>query len=235
MANALVDVCIPMHNAFDYVLKCINSLHINTKEKIRLVIHDDASDDENATLVRTFAEHCSAPILLARSEHQCWFTTSVNRCLKYIQSEWVLVVNSDVQILDNEWLEKLIHIHNSNHKCGLIGCPDNTIGQELFQETWQKVQGHFWFFNSSNFPLVGLLDESNQDNIHIRSDDEWSERWRKHGFRTFIATNLRHRHGGDSHPAGGASWGRNLAAMPTRLEHVALARSTPPAVLVDKC
>jgi hypothetical protein len=46
---------------------------------------------------------------------------------------------------------------------------------------------------------------------------------------------LRHRHGGDSHPAGGASWGRNLAAMPTRLEHVALARSTPPAVLVDKC
>lgn len=235
MTEPYVDICIPVHNAWDYLERCILSIYKNTIVPYRLVIHDDASDEPlTISYMDELAREFQGRITIARSERQCWFTTSVNRCLQLTKAQWILVVNSDVQIQDPEWFEKFMLIHEGTERAGLIGCPDSRFDDRVGYEVDGKVQGHIWFFKRENLQHVGLLDEQNPDCIHIRSDDEWSARWRSKGFKTMLATSIRHLHGGDSHPGGGASWGRQIAGMPSKNEHVAVARSLPMRILVDR-
>jgi glycosyltransferase involved in cell wall biosynthesis len=234
VTEPIVDICIPVHNAWDYVQRCLAGIIFNTVVPKRWIIHDDASERDTSEQLMIFAETLEKNITLARSDKQCWFTTSVNRCLSLTKAEWVIVLNSDIEIQDTYWFEKLQSLHQSlGEKAGLIGCPDSGY-HEGHYDVDGKVQGHLWFFKRQHLEVVGLLDESNPDLIHIRSDDEWSARWRARGFRTTLACDIRHVHGGDSHPGGGASWGRRLHEMPTRLEHVVEARATPMRILVDK-
>lgn len=234
MIPVSVDVCVPVHNALPLVKRCLTSIHANTKEPYRMIVHDDASDPETAEWLEGTLRMQNAPVILIRSDKQCWFTTSVNRCLQMTTAPWVVVLNSDVEIQDPEWFEKLIAVHGSREMVGLLGCPDSIYADQPAYEVDGKIQGHLWFFRWKNMQTVGLLDEQNQDLIHIRSDDEWSARWRARGFKTLLVPNIRHVHGDESCPGGGASWGRQVGNMPSRLEHVREARELPPRLLIAR-
>jgi glycosyltransferase involved in cell wall biosynthesis len=229
---AVLDICVPVHNAISLVARCLASISWRTRLKHRLIIHDDASDQETAGFLEGYMTVRSGPSILIRSDRQCWFTTSVNRCLQMSKAPFVVVLNSDIEIRDHEWIDKLLYAWAFHG--GLIGTPDCAPHPGEAYEIDGKVQGHLWFFARKEMQVVGLLDESNRDLIHIRSDDEWSARWRSRGYKTSLLPSLYHVHGDETCPGGGASWGRKLDVMPTLLEHVAEARMFPPRVIVER-
>ncbi len=233
LTPVLLDVCVPVHNALPLVKRCLASIKTCTSATYRLIVHDDASDSETYDWVRNalMVPHFQNAILL-RSDRQCWFTTSVNRCLAMTKAHFVAVLNSDVELRELKWFERLLAAWLQ--RGGLIGTPDNLRHPGDAYGVDGKVQGHLWFFRRADMQKVGLLDESSGDTIHIRSDDEWSARWRHYGFNTSLLPSLEHVHGDESCPGGGASWGRNLMAMPKQLSEVAEARAAAPRLIVER-
>jgi hypothetical protein len=203
-----------------------------------VIIHDDASEARTASELVNWAEHAKMPVILVRSPLQVWFTTSVNRCLLERSSEFVLIINSDIAIQEWNWFQKCMMAWESAENPGLLGQADNyPVTDRLIPDFAPgKVQGHWWFTSLANINKVGLLNEEEPSEIHIRSDDAWSAAFRKAGFKNYLMTNLHIAHGweGTAWPCGGASWDRDLKRLPKWID-VLRARAHPPEVMRFRC
>lgn len=237
MSRVPVDVCVPIHGALPYVKRCLAAICGHSwSHPSRLILHDDASDPETAAWLETMAQAHDGPVTLIRSDAQVWFTTSVNRCLAECMTDhWIAIVNSDVEIQDPDWISKFQAVYDQDPNAGLIGVPDSLYseGPPPWYEERGKVQGHLWFFRGDRLLQVGKLSEREPAEVHIRSDDAWSEVFRQKGFTNYLRTDVRHVHGGDSHPGGGASWNRDIGKLPKWID-VLHARNKLPRVLVRK-
>jgi len=228
-----VDICVPIHNALPYVKRCLAAICGHTLKPFRLILHDDASDPETAAWLETMARAHDGPIVLLRSDAQVWFTTSVNRCLTRCTADWIAILNSDVEIQDAHWAEKFQAVYDEDPNAGLLGAADSIYVEGPPYVAEGKVQGHLWFLRGDRLRTVGKLGEREPAEVHIRSDDAWSAKFRLLGFTNYYLTNVRHVHGGESHPGGGASWNRDLGKLPKWID-VVHARNKPPRVLVEK-
>lgn len=225
-----VDVCIPVHNAMSFVRTCFAFVSLNTEAPFRFVIHDDASAPPTEQFLTEWVQSVRRPVTLVRSDERVWFTSSVNRCLAHIRSPWVLVLNSDVQILDKRWFEKSKAAFLADPKTGLLGQVDHAYEDGWPQVAPGKVQGHFWFTSVERIRQVGPLRETEPSEVHIASDDAWSEAFRRHGFTNYYMTHVRIRHGWGDYPTGGASWGRDVSLLP-KWQSVRRARMRPARIV----
>lgn len=229
-----LDVCVPVHGALPYVKRCLAAICGHTRPPFRLILHDDASDPETAAWLETMAKAHDGPIVLLRSDAQVWFTTSVNRCLgECFADHWIAIVNSDVEIQDPYWVSKFQAVYAENLQAGLLGATDSIYVEGPPYVAEGKVQGHLWFLRGDRLATVGKLSEREPLEVHIRSDDAWSEAFRARGFTNYYLTDIRHVHGGESHPGGGASWNRDIGKLPKWID-VLHARNKLPRILVRK-
>jgi glycosyltransferase involved in cell wall biosynthesis len=231
----MIDVAVPVRGALPYVQRCLAAICGHTPKPFRLILHDDASDPETARWLEVFSRAYAAydgPITLLRSDAQVWFTTSVNRCLAKCSADWIAILNSDVEIQDPDWVSKFQAVYEQDPKAGLLGAADS-YGDAPPTVAEGKVQGSFWFLRGDRLRTVGKLGEREPAEVHIRSDDAWSAAFRLHGFTNYYLTNVRHVHGGESHPGGGASWNRDIGKLPKWID-VVHARNKPVRVLVEK-
>lgn len=226
-----LDICVPVHNALPFVQRCLESIAETTSVPYRLIVHDDASEPATADWLREWApRRLGGEVILVRSPKQVWFTSSVNRCLAFVRGGWVLILNSDVVLQDDQWFKKCLAAWGDH--VGLLGQIDHACfeGPPIFQES--KVQGHFWFTHIDRIRRVGQLRETEPKEVHICSDDAWCAAFRKHGFTNYSLTSIKLRHGWDDTPfeAGGASWSRDLNRLPRWID-VVHARATPPVLV----
>lgn len=98
-------VVIPVFNAYDDVLECIESITANTHTDTAIVIFDDASTDGRVTAtLQPMAEARGFAYL--RNSANLGFVEVVNRAFDWCAPRDIVVVNSDV-IVPPEWLERL--------------------------------------------------------------------------------------------------------------------------------
>lgn len=104
----MVDVIVPIYNAYDYVEKCINSIIKSSNlSKNRLILIDDKSPDSRIYgLLGSFKEKYSdLNFVVLQNEENMGFVATVNRGMKYSDND-VILLNSDTEVT-NQWIEKM--------------------------------------------------------------------------------------------------------------------------------
>lgn len=105
----MVDIIIPIYNAYDVLRDCLNSVLKNTDLKInRLILVNDKSTDSRIypmldNYCKTYSEF---NIVLLDNKHNLGFVGSVNRAMKYSEKNDVLLLNSDTEVPPN-WIENI--------------------------------------------------------------------------------------------------------------------------------
>lgn len=102
----MVDIIVPIYNAYEDLTKCIASIWRNTdlKRNRLLLINDKSTDDRIFSYLETIS---GENIVVYNSERNYGFSASVNIGMNYSQENDVLLLNSDT-IVTSGWLEKIV-------------------------------------------------------------------------------------------------------------------------------
>ncbi len=101
MLSASVTAVIPVHNRADLLARLLATLRAQTVPFAEIVVVDDASTDGAPALAR--ANGCR----VIEMGGNAGFARAVNRGWQAAATEWVAILNSDVE-LDSRWLERLM-------------------------------------------------------------------------------------------------------------------------------
>lgn len=123
-------IIIPVYNAASDVVECVNSVLECTESPIELVIIDDGSTNFTKHVLAQLASMDSR-IRIYYSETNNGYTAAVNRAIASCESEWVVVLNSDV-IVAPGWLDKLHEAMRASPRTAAVGPVSNAA-------SWQSV------------------------------------------------------------------------------------------------
>ena len=123
-----IGICV--HNSLKEVKACLSSVRTGTSMSDRIIVVDDASDEETARYLADVA--ASDPrICLKRNEENLGYTCSANLILRGADTPWVVLLNSDT-IVPPEAFAKLVRAGEENPKLAIVGPLSNAA-------SWQSV------------------------------------------------------------------------------------------------
>src|ERR1700704_4091349 len=96
-----VTVIIPTWNRRDLIEKILNQLRVQTAAIERIIVVDNGSSDDTAQVAAALG---ASVILLDRN---AGFSSAVNRGIEATTSDWLAILNNDVEVTPN-WLESLL-------------------------------------------------------------------------------------------------------------------------------
>lgn len=102
----IVDIIVPVYNAYEYTEECIKSLIKNTDlTKNRVILINDKSPDQKILpMLKKYSEQ-NNNIIVLDNEVNLGFVGTVNKGMKYSNND-VVLLNSDTEVTAN-WLEKM--------------------------------------------------------------------------------------------------------------------------------
>lgn len=115
MRNINVSILMLTHNAPDYVKISIESVRQKTSEVLyELVVVDNASDHENVDLLKDMKDRGLIDKLVL-SPKNTLFAEGNNIASRHANAEAThfLLLNSDIEVRDSQWLKKLLEVHES--------------------------------------------------------------------------------------------------------------------------
>ena len=178
----LISIVIPVYNAFKELTELLMSIEKYTVLKnYEVLILDDASEDSR--IERTLADHNS--IKYIKNIKNRGFVKSVNRAVSEVNGKYILLLNSDIQLLNDissillERLSKnknialcgpkilfpdgklqeagcLIHSNCQTEMTGFGDDPND--GRYSFDRYVDYISGACWMFEKSLFKELGGLD-----------------------------------------------------------------------------
>ncbi len=125
LASGGVDVVIPVYNAVHLVERCVKSVRERTTHPYKLIIVDDASDEQTKTWLETFAEE-NPDVTLIRNKKNRGFAATCNRGIRTGENPFVVLLNSDV-VVTQGWLLKMVMAMEDNPRNVFVNpCTNNT-------------------------------------------------------------------------------------------------------------
>ena len=155
------DIVIPIYNAYDCLVDCIESVLKNTNFKItHLILIDDKSSDERVLpLLEKFKKANPQKITLLKNKKNLGFVKTANKGMKYSKND-ILLLNSDTIVFKN-WLDNIRKCAYENTAIATVtpfsnnltpmtplpeefrkqGCPDGWTLEEM-AELIEKCSAH---------------------------------------------------------------------------------------------
>ncbi len=124
--NNICDVIIPIYNAYDATVNCIESVIKNTNlKKDRLILINDCSPDERISvhINAVKAQYPELNIIVIENKKNKGFVGTVNVGMRYSSND-VLLLNSDT-IVGKEWLDKMKRCAYSQPKVATVTAMSN--------------------------------------------------------------------------------------------------------------
>lgn len=125
-----VDIIICVHNAYEDVKRCIESVFEFTSFPYHIILVDDGSAEQTRDYLTGISNTCPN-ISLIRNEIGKGYTFAANAGLKSSTGDYVILLNSDT-IVTPDWVDKMIMCCNSQPEIGIVGPLSNTA-------SWQSV------------------------------------------------------------------------------------------------
>lgn len=141
MGNMLCDIIVPIYNAYDDLVECVDSVLTNTRsEEYRLIlINDKSTDDRIEKYLLQLQEQRIPNVSIISNKENLGFVKTCNKGIN-LSSNDVLLLNSDTVVTPN-WLEKIRRcaysdvtiatvtpLTNSGTICSIPNfCEDNSI------------------------------------------------------------------------------------------------------------
>lgn len=176
MKNSYTDIIVPVYNAYDAVVECVNSLIENTDlVNNRLILIDDCSPDKRIRpLLKGFkSNYTGLNIEVLENEINLGFVGTVNRGMKFSQND-VLLLNSDTQV-SKDWIVKIKNCAYSDESIGSVTPLSNNATLVSVPKGLQR-----------NEPLENISLEEYNTLIENCSYKEYPELPTAHGFCMFI-------------------------------------------------
>jgi len=143
MSEALrkITVIIPIFNAHNDVVKCLNSVRQNTnKDVCILLINDCSTDDRIGPLLREFSMYENVKVL--HNPNNMGFVRTVNRGLEQCQGD-VIILNSDT-VVGPRWIEKLFLCAYFSDDVATVTAISNAAGAFSFPEIGVENSVPLW-------------------------------------------------------------------------------------------
>jgi len=163
-----LDVVVCVHNALDDVRACLASVVEALSGRGRIVIVDDASEEETQQFLEQFAEGSGAQ--LVRHSKSQGYTRAANRGLRASTSTHILLLNSDT-IVPRRALDKLVQALEDDPNLGIVGPLSNAA-------SWQSVPSNVG--NSTQTAINGMPPGMTIEEI----DQFYERRWNGEIVRT---------------------------------------------------
>lgn len=116
-------------NNLELTGNCIDSIIKNTDIDHRLILIDNASNDETRKYLESIKDQEGAKVLLVRNESNLGFIKAVNHGIGLSDAPYVCLVNNDT-IVTKGWLGEMISVAQSSPRIGLVNPSSNTLGQK---------------------------------------------------------------------------------------------------------
>ena len=114
-----IDIIVPIYNAFEDAVRCVESVRRHSSEECRIVLIDDCSPDQRiAGLFTELAAEADERIVLLRNPSNLGFVGTANRGMALGKHD-VVLLNSDT-IVTARWAEKLRRCAGSDRTIGTI-------------------------------------------------------------------------------------------------------------------
>ncbi len=192
------DIIIPVWNQINFTKDCIDSILNNTDISYRLIIIDNASDNETARYLESLKSIDNLQVSLIRNDKNLGFVKAVNEGIGLSKASYICILNNDT-IVTKGWLKTMIDIANISKDIGIVNPSSNNLGQRpvkgeplgAYVEEIRKESGRFIELGSAiGFCMlikkeviqrVGLFDEVyGMGNFE---DTDFSRRAIKEGYR----------------------------------------------------
>ena len=113
-----IDIVIPVYNAYNSLVACVNSIKRHTDLNLhRVIIINDCSPDER---IRPYVDSLKDEnFIILHNEKNKGFSANVNMGMSYSKNNDVILLNSDT-IVTKGWIEKLIACAYSSDSIGTV-------------------------------------------------------------------------------------------------------------------
>lgn len=148
-----VDIIIPIYNAYQYTVDCIESVIRNTnlEDNTLILINDRSTDERIATFLDELAEKKLGNIRVMHNEVNLGFIGTVNRGMSLTNND-IILLNSDTEVTPN-WLEKMKKAAYLNRGVGTVTsltnngticsvpnfCEDNELPKEISLDEYAHI------------------------------------------------------------------------------------------------
>lgn len=164
--NPLVSVIIPSKDNYKVLKRCIETLYEITRYKnFEVILVDNGSNDENKKLYQGLADKYKFKYIYEKMDFN--FSRMCNNGAKEAKGEYFLFLNDDIEIINEEWLERMVGHAELEH----VGA----VGAKLLYPNSKLIQ-HIGVINIANGPVhafAGLSD----DNIYYFGRNKIDYNW----------------------------------------------------------
>ncbi len=126
-----VDIVVPVFNALEDVVKCLQSIKMRKDGLIvRTIVVNDGSDSETTTWLKSFCDGDETFYLIEHNGNK-GYTKAVNSGLRASTAPYVVALNSDT-IVTRGWIKGLVRCIKSDPKIGIVGPLSNAASGKVF-------------------------------------------------------------------------------------------------------
>lgn len=123
-----VSIVIPVYNACQFTLDCLESIYsVKNSIDFEVIVVDNGSSDDTPALMaqqRQLRHNFS----YFRQEKNLGFSGGVNQGISHSRGKYILILNNDTKVSDY-WLDKLVAHAEQNPEIGIISPVTNYVGQ----------------------------------------------------------------------------------------------------------
>ena len=119
VGNPLVSIIIPSKDHPKILQQCVDSIYrFTTYSNIEVIVVDNGSSEENKKIIGEILKKHGAKYIYKKDEFN--FSKMCNTGAKNAKGEYVLFLNDDIEIIQPDWLERLLG-HAQQEHIGAVG------------------------------------------------------------------------------------------------------------------
>lgn len=112
----MLSIILISYNTAELTIKALSSIYNETTTAFNMIVVDNASSDDSVAQIKQKFPN----ITLIESSANLGFAKGVNLAAKYVETDYMLLINPDTQVLDNA-IDKLVTFAQENPSNGIWG------------------------------------------------------------------------------------------------------------------
>ncbi len=157
------DIVICVHNAYDDVVNCLESVIKYRQKDDTIIIVDDGSEEKTANYLKMIVNK-NKNFVLIRNEEATGYTKAANKGLLASSADFVILLNSDTIVTKN-WSKKMAKAAFSSPCVGIVGPLSNAASVQSVPSIKDK----------NNQTAINLIPEK----LSVDEINEWCEKFSK--------------------------------------------------------
>lgn len=144
----------PVYNCFHVVKDAVEDILTRTRFDFEFLIIDNNSTDADLLLYLNSLTEPGVRVIKLKSNIFYWPAVNTGIKLSHPENKFILILNSDIRIESDTWLEYLLEILNRDKHTGYVG---DFINQPDLPPAGGWVDGWCMLFKRTTFRDVGLF------------------------------------------------------------------------------